>query len=221
MNDFAIFRRFNNAEQALEMAEELGNYQIEYQLIDDSPSVDITFTGNTDLQKETQLMIRQSDFEKAENILEEKAVAQLNDIASDYYLLDFTNEELNEIIEKPDEWNSFDYKLAQKLLKDRGLVVDDNYLKTLKEQRILELSKPENDQEGWIVFAYIVSLLGGMLGVLIGWYLWTMKKTLPNGQKIYAYSPKDRWHGKRIFLLGIILFLSEFLLALLYKLNLL
>jgi hypothetical protein len=220
MNEFAIFRRFSNSELAVEMAEELAKYEIESQLIDDSPSVDITFTGISELQKETQLMIQQSDFEKAENILEEKAVAQINDIADDYYLFDFTNEELNEIIEKPDEWNSFDYKLAQKLLKDRGQLVDENYLKSLKEQRIIDLAKPEEEQRAWIIFAYILSVLGGLLGVVIGWYLWTMKKTLPDGQKIYVYSSTDRLQGKRIFFLGIIIFSLEFLIALLYKLNL-
>jgi len=221
MNDFAIFRRFNNAEQALEMAEELGKHEIEFQLIEDSPGIDITFTGNSEFQKETQLMIRQSDFEKANMILEEEAAEEIKSIPPDHYLFEFSNEELIEVLSKPDEWSSLDYKLAQKILMDRGQDISEERIKFLKEERLVELSKPDKDQEGWIVFAYILSFFGGMLGVLIGWYLWTMKKTLPDGQKIYAYSPKDRWHGKRIFFLGIIIFLSEFLLALLYKLNLL
>ena len=221
MDDFVIFRRFNKPEQAIEMAEELGKHEIEYEIIEDEPGIDITFTGNSEFQKETQLMIRPSDFEKAYQILEADADEELKDIPADHYLFEFSTEELNDIISKRDEWSSLDYRLALKLLKERGQVISEDHIKSLKEERIIELAKPDKDQGGWIVFAYVLSLLGGLLGVLIGWYLWTMKKTLPNGEKVYAYSASDRWQGRRIFFLGIIIFVSEFLLALFYKMELL
>jgi hypothetical protein len=46
--------------------------------------------------------------------------------------------------------------------------------------------------------------LGGFLGVFIGWHLLTYKKTLPNGNRIYAYSGNDRKQGNRILVLGAI-----------------
>jgi hypothetical protein len=41
----------------------------------------------------------------------------------------------------------------------------------------------------------------------------TAKKTLPDGEQVYAYSENDRWHGKMIFYISI----GDFTLALLYK----
>ena len=109
-----------------------------------------------------------------------------------------------EILLKADEWNEFDYKLAQKILVQRGKSVDTELLKALKKQRIELLAKPEENQKSWIVAGYIFATLGGLLGIFIGYSLWTSKKSLPNGQKVYSYNEKDRTHGKNIFYIGLI-----------------
>lgn len=219
MNEFALFKKFNNVEQANELANELKNKGIECQLVDDSPPVDITFTGNSVLQSETQLMIKQSDFEKANKVLDDIADELLVNINKDHYLFEFTNEELYEILTKSDEWNSFDYKLAQRILKERGQDINENLLKSLKQDRIAELSKPDKGQGAWIILGYIFSLLGGFLGLIIGWFLWTMKKTLPTGEKIYIYSENDRKHGKRIFIIGLIILPIVLLIKIWDKMN--
>jgi hypothetical protein len=211
MNEFAIFRRFKDKALADELAEELINNGIECQLIDDSPDVDITFTGNVSFQSETQLMIKQSDFAKANKILDDKADELLLSITKDHYLFEFTNEELLEILTKPDEWSTLDYKLSQQILRDRGQAIDEDYLKSLKEKRISKLSVPEKPQTVWIILGYIFSALGGLLGIFIGWSIWTMKKTLPDGEKLYIYSERDRRHGERIFVIGIIVLFSTIL----------
>jgi len=136
-----------------------------------------------------------------------------------HYLFEFTNEELYEILEKPDEWNYIDYKLAQKILKERGKDINENLLASLKEERVTELSKPERRYSFWIIVGYISSLLGGLLGLAIGWILWTMKKTLPNGERIYVYSESDRRHGKIMFMIGIIIFPIACLIAILNSIN--
>ncbi|WP_431243320.1 hypothetical protein ACQ9BO_01130 [Flavobacterium sp. P21] len=53
---------------------------------------------------------------------------------------------------------------------------------------------------------YLFSLLGGGIGMVIGYSLWTSKKTLPNGERVYSYNEADRKHGKTIFILGTIIF---------------
>lgn len=207
MNEFALFRRFKDKAQADELAEELINNGIEYELIDDSPTMDITFTGNAHYQSEIQLMIKQSDFAKANKILDDKADELLMSITKDHYLFEFTNEELYEILTKPDEWSPLDYKLTQQILRDRGQVINDDLLRSLQEKRISELSKPEKHQTAWIIIGYILSTFGGLLGIFIGWSIWTMKKTLPDGEKLHIYSERDRRHGERIFVIGIIVLL--------------
>ena len=73
---------------------------------------------------------------------------------------------------------------------------------SIKKQRIIELSKPEEGQNSYIIIGYICAILGGLLGLFIGWHLLTYKKTLPNGSQVYAYSENDRKQGNRIVILG-------------------
>lgn len=53
----------------------------------------------------------------------------------------------------------------------------------------------------WLYF----SITWRVLGILIGYSLWTSKKTLPNGQIVHSYSEQDRGHGKNIFYIGLII----------------
>jgi hypothetical protein len=202
--NYSIFKKFPTLEQANELKELLKENGIASLLADNIPPVDVTFSGNT-LQNEFEVRIKQSDFKKAEEILEKNAENLIDQIDKDYYLFEFADEELYEILLKSDEWNAFDYTLAQKILKQRGKSVDKELLNSLKNERLRDLAKPEENQKPWIIAGYIFSLLGGFLGLIIGYFLWTSKKTLPNGQKVYSYSVNDRKHGKYIFYLGLII----------------
>jgi hypothetical protein len=165
--------------------------------------VDVTFSGST-LLNQYEVRIGIADFEKAEAVLEKEAENILNKIDEDYYLLSFTNEELYEVLLKSDEWNIFDYKLAQKILTNRGKTIDPEMLASLRNERLKILAQPEENQKPWIITGYLFSFLGGGIG--IGYSLWTSKKTLPNGERIYSYNDADREHGKMIFFIGLIIF---------------
>ncbi|WP_034044232.1 hypothetical protein [Wocania ichthyoenteri] len=201
---YSIFRKFPTLEQANELKDLLKENGIESILADNVPPVDVTFSGNT-LQNEIEILIKQSDFKKADELLEKNAETLIDQIDKDYYLFEFTNEELYEVLLKSDEWNAFNYTLAQKILTQRGKSIDKDLLNSLKNERINQLAKPEGNQKPWIIGGYVFSLLSGFLGLIIGYFFWTSKKTLPNGQKVYYYSENDRKHGKYIFYLGLII----------------
>lgn len=203
--EFSVFKKYPTFEQASNLKELLDKEDIESVLGDNIPPVDVTFSGST-LQHEFEVRIKQSDFAKAEELLEEQAENLIDQVDKDYYLFDFTDEELYEILLKSDEWNEFDYTLAQKILVQRGKSVDKALLNSLKNERIKQLAKPEENQRAWIVAGYIFAFLGGFLGIIIGYFLWTAKKTLPNGKKVYSYSEKDRKQGKYIFIIAMIIF---------------
>ncbi|MGK0429971.1 MAG: hypothetical protein ACJARX_001644, partial [Psychroserpens sp.] len=145
-DNYSIFRKFPTLEQANELKELFLESGIESILADNTPSVDITFSGNT-LQTEVEIRLRQSDFKKAEVILEKNAEDLINQIDKDYYLFEFSDDELYEILVKSDEWSAFDYTLAQKLLKDRGKPVDDVLINSLKSKRLKDLSVPDGNQK--------------------------------------------------------------------------
>ena len=203
--NLTVFRNFPTLIQAQELQTLLNENNIKTVLADNIAPVDVTFSGST-LLNQYEIRIDSSDFKKAEAILEKDAENVLDKIDQDYYLLSFTDEELYEVLLKSDEWNIFDYKLAQKILTNRGKTIDPEMLASLRKERLKILAKPEENQKPWIIAGYLFSFLGGGIGIVIGYSLWTSKKTLPNGERIYSYNDTDRQHGKMIFFIGLIIF---------------
>jgi hypothetical protein len=205
IENFTVFRNFPTLVQAKELEILLNKNDINTVLGDNIAPVDVTFSGST-LQNQYEVKISSLDFEKAESILEKDIENMLDEIDKDYYLISFTDDELYEVLVKSDEWSSFDYKLAQKLLINRGQKVDTEMLDSLKKERLKILAKPEENQKYWIIAGYLFSVLGGGIGIIIGYSLWTSKKTLPNGERIYSYKIEDRKSGRNIFIIGLIVF---------------
>ncbi len=202
---FVTFQKFNDKELALELAAFLKENTIEYLLEDTSTPFDATWANN-EFEKEFRIKLKKEDFEKADSFLQNITLGQIETVDKDYYLFDFTDDELMEIITKRDEWSQFDFLLAQKLLKERGKEIKPEVVELLKSQRIAALGKPEESQKTWIYLGYGMAFLGGLLGLFTGWHLLTHKKILPNGDKVYAYSESDRKHGLRITVIGAIFF---------------
>lgn len=200
--EFVTFQRFGEKKSAEQLMALLEKHGVENILEDTSSSLDSTFGTNT-FDNNYAVKICQADFERANQALIEDSIADLDNIGKDYYLFSFTDDELREILAHRDEWNAFDYLLAQKLLKQRGVAISQDELEALKQERITALSRPEPRQAVWIVAGYIMAVLGGWLGIIIGWYLSTHKKTLPNGERIHAYGETDRNQGRRILYVGI------------------
>ncbi|GAB5400626.1 MAG: hypothetical protein Aureis2KO_22110 [Aureisphaera sp.] len=192
-------------ELALELANTLQQHNIETQIGDNSAPVDSNFGGSS-LQYSIEVRIPKDDFEKAEEILKKEAENAIETVDKDYYLFSFEDQELYDILLKPDEWNEFDYVLSQQILKKRGKPVDKELLDSLKKQRLEDLAKPEGNQKTWIYAGYLFAILGGFIGIVIGYLLWKSKKTLPNGEKVFSYSYQDRKHGQTILIISLIIF---------------
>ena len=128
----------------------------------------------------------------------------LNNVDENYYLYEFSDEELIEIVLKKEEWNKFDYLLAQKILKDKGKEINSDLLNVIEKQKIEELTREEKLPKMWIYFGYFFAVIGGFLGVLIGYYIMTYKRTLSNGESVYLYKKEDRKQGQNILICSII-----------------
>ncbi|MFC5682281.1 hypothetical protein ACYE2N_10810 [Flavobacterium sp. MAHUQ-51] len=200
---YSVFRKYPTILQAKGLENLLQQNNITTQLTDNIPPIDPSLSGTT-LLNEYEIKILIEDFEKAELILEKEVENVINQVEDDHYLFDFTDEELYEVLLKSDEWSEFDYKLAQNILTKRGKSIDIDLLNALKKQRIETLAEPENNQKPWIIAGYTFALLGGFLGIIIGYSLWTSKKNLPNGETVNSYTDQDRAHGKKIFYIGLI-----------------
>lgn len=204
--NITTFRRYQVVSHAEETANFLNSHGIHVEILDTAPAVDLTFTGGSG-PITYDVSIPEADFTKAEGLMLERVNEEVSDVQSDHYLYGFSDEELQDVLLKSDEWSAFDFTLAQKILKARGKAISPEELATMKKQRMAALAQPERNTPLWILIGYVLALTGGFLGIIMGLLIWTMKKTLPNGKRVYTYTAQDRRHGKYIFFLGLLMFI--------------
>ncbi|HEX8059501.1 MAG TPA: hypothetical protein VF473_01135 [Cyclobacteriaceae bacterium] len=201
---FIKYRDVFEASELAEFTQLLNSHQIEFEAEDFDDSLGSIY-GNSPVIKGTTIKIRERDFRKVDALLNAEAANLLDTVDKDYHLFDFNNEELLEIIAKPDEWSAFDYQVAKSILASRGMQLGEERLIELKQNRLEILALPEPPQTWLIWWGYALAFMGGFIGLFIGWHLWTSKKILPNGKRICNYTRSDRKHGRIIFVLGAIL----------------
>ncbi|WNJ17128.1 hypothetical protein [Pontibacter sp. G13] len=205
-NQFITFQKFSNKLDAQSLKARLEKAKVETILEDVSASVDVTFTGNTH-NHQFLLKIRQNEFERANEILEEQAKEVVEQFRRDHYLYEFSDDELFELVEKSDEWSKEDYVLSIRILKGRGHQIDEDKLEEIKTKRLNDLRKPEAGKIGWLRVGYLFAIAGGFFGLIIGWAHWKSTKIDPTGKRFYVYNERTRNSGKQIFLLGVFFFL--------------
>lgn len=203
--EFLTYKKIHNQERVNTLTQVLSDNGIQFEIAEDRDSLDSLY-GDKHFSRQFYIKINKDDFAKADAALLNLSNQELENVDKDHYLYGFSDEELFDILAKPDEWNEFDYQLSKKILKDRGREISSDTIELLKGQRIKELAKPETGQRSWIYAGYVFALLGGLLGIFIGLHLSTFKKTLPNGERVRGYSRNDREHGNRILIIGLIMF---------------
>jgi hypothetical protein len=214
--NFTKYLRTTNKNEIDDLIKLLKINNIEYELENYPSNFNSTF--NVDINNiEFLLKINDKEFDKVEKIELDFYENLISNIDNDYYLFDFTETELKDILKKSDEWSKLDFILAKKILDQKGINIELSEIEEYKKQRIETLSEPEKNQAFWIVMGYIFSFMGGLLGIIIGSHLLTHKRTLPNGDKIFDYKENDRKHGGRILIIGIIVILFS-ILRFIYKL---
>lgn len=201
--DFITYKTFNDPALANEIAELFELNNVEYAITEETSGFDPSMVMSN-APVDYCVKIKGEDFDRADQLLQQYEERNIEEIGKDYYLFGFTDVELTGILIKPDEWSTFDYVLARKILNERGNYISEGDIASLKSARIEELKKPYSPQTLWIVAGYVLALAGGILGFFIGWHLSTYKKTLPDGERVYGYIESDRKHGSRIFFLSFI-----------------
>lgn len=204
--NFITYQEFVNKEEASDVLQLLEENNIEFIFEKDSTSFDPTLLNNS-MSKFFSLKIRQEDFKRLDQLFYLSLEESLANVEEDYYLFDFSDEELFDVLSKSDEWSKFDFFLARKILNDRGANLDNHSVEKLKENRLEELAQPESHPKIWIILGYVFAVLGGFFALIIGWHLFSHKKTLPDGSRVSAYTESDRKHGVNIFLIGLVIFL--------------
>jgi len=201
--NFLTFKKYNDVGLATEIGEQLKENNIEFAIEDNKQFFDATFANNS-FNPDISLKLRAQDFHKAQKVLDDYYKGIINSVDTDYYLFEFTDLELMDIVSKPDEWGEFDYQLAQKILAERGKEIKPEMVELITERRTKDLSKQETTNKYSIYRAYFSAIFGGLFAIILGYDLAYSKKTMRNGEQIYTYRNEERKHGKRIVLIGVI-----------------
>lgn len=202
--DHATFRRFSDLDEARAFAEELNVLGFHAAYESDTPVQDPLFVGNGMTWHLVKLPNK--EFEPAERALLDRAVQERVDIPADHYLHQFNDQELMEILLKPDEWSAEDAVMAQTLLRQRGKPVSPDAIEVIRASRAEQLREKDPSPRGYIIAGYVFAFIGGLIGLVIGWHINTSKRTLPNGERVPVYASQDRKHGARIFIIGVVAF---------------
>jgi hypothetical protein len=202
-SDFRAFQTYASAEAAQPLLAALAGQAIEYRTSVDNGQLafDPSFANNRLISKFI-VKLRLADFERGSQVLEALNANALSQVDANHYLFKFSDEELFDIVVKPDEWSAFDVTLATQLLRQRGRDISPDTLRLLRQHRVAELAQPDKEHRAWVAGGYISALLGGLFGLMIGYQLYFHRKQLPDGRRVYAHSAADRVHGLRILVLS-------------------
>lgn len=201
MSELLTYQTFINQAAAEDVAKILKQSDIPFEF-ETTDNIGASFIGFNDGTKNIALKLAADDFARADSAIEQVAIEQIPHLEEDYYLFSFSKQELLDIAKEPDNWSKFDYFLAKHLLLTKNDDISSHHLETLQEERIKKLAEPETNSTSWVKLGYASFVIVG-LGLIIGLILLTHKKTLPNGESIFAYSYKDRKHGLYIVILSL------------------
>ncbi len=210
--ELVTYQKYRTVEEAAEMVHLLKDNNIDYYIENIAPSIDITFTGGTELEHKIAIKLYQNDFDRVDKLMCNIAANSIDLVEEDHYLFEFTDDELFDMLKKYDEWSKTDLILARKILKDHGKDITDKQIEELKKDRIKELKKPDKGSAFWLTIGFLFATFGGIIGMFIGYYHFRTKKTLPNGDRVLIYNKRTRKVGLYIFCIGIISLITGILL---------
>ncbi|RAK65965.1 hypothetical protein [Hymenobacter edaphi] len=201
--DFQTYQKYPTLAAAEELLALLQQHDISYRLQEDRATVEPAFAFN-EHDRSFLVKLLPADFARADALQDEANAQLVAATGPEHYLFSFSNAELMDLLVHPDEWSRFDVALAQRLLRERGQPVSPDTVQLLEQRRHVELNKPPEKQPAWVWLGYVSALLGGLLGLAIGWHLYSHQRRLTNGQLVPAFSAQERVHGLRIVALGVV-----------------
>lgn len=203
MNETYI--KFNTKDDVEELTSLFKENQIAYEVEVVPYKTELSNDGTAPEHK-YHIKLSKSNFEQVNHLMLELSQKYINQAPKDYHLFTFSKEDLLNIVALPEEWSKTEYLIALKLLQERRVTYNEKTLNQIRQELKSDNVKHDSlDNQGLlVVLGYTLAVLGGFLGIGIGWRLTTHKRNLADGTKEYVYSKDDRIHGKNILTIGII-----------------
>jgi len=150
-----------------------------------------------------EVWIDKDQFDSIDGLIEEKANSELDTVADDYFIFEFSNDELRDVLINAHEWSPLDLALANKLLKERGEPFDKEELEKIRKEKIAESALARNISKGRKIVGLIAALLFPLIGIITALvYLLASKDDL-SGKKVPKYGEPTKKHGKIVITIAL------------------
>lgn len=114
-----------------------------------------------------------------------------------------SNQELIDIYINPDAYQPAFVNLAYAELTKRGLDLQEYAkLKAANVQTHLESFKEKKGDELFITLGFVIALLGGIFGIVIGYIYSQSRQLTPSGEKLHVYDKPTRDKGRLMIIIG-------------------
>lgn len=225
--DFKVFRNYYSLAEATPLVDLLKSNEIPHQV--ESGKVDLITSAITGsgIHPDISIKLFPQDFRQVNELIKQQ-ILDTNHDYKDHHFNQLTDDELKEILVKPEEWIEEDTMIAKILLDKRGIHITHVEIAQLRKERfaILRAGKKENPLLlllyvflpisapfiGFSLTAFTIILLLGGFGM--GYYYAYSKSTDPDGVTYYTYEARTRFYGKIILGISLIMTIITILLIL-------
>ncbi len=158
------------------------------------------------------LTLPQEQFEKANDLITKEV--ERTGVPQDYYLRDFDDAQLREILVNVYEWSRQDIAAAAILLRERNVTVYSNQLQGQKEAKRLAIKKKEGRLSlPVLLIMYTTALLGGFATLVGGAFVYFATSVNPEGIRDYTFIQDYRIHGLAIMVISGVMIAAYFSLT--------
>jgi hypothetical protein len=213
MEDFTLFRTFNNRDEIEELIEFIKEKDIKHKI--EPVTVNLIPFFQSVITDSFGLFVKKDDFDQLEDLITSHIKEYKLD---DHPLNQLSDDELMNILKTQDEWSIEDVLIARRLLKSRKINVTDLQISGFAEERLEILRKQTDGKKLTIISGFLFPVLGIFVAPLIGFigmiiyffsygiglnYMLDYKK-LPNGEKVKVYNSRTRKAGLIIILWALV-----------------
>ena len=194
---------FQRLEEAADWVEILEANQIEYHWQESFSGLeDGTVVGP--VRRFFALTVKENELAKARNLLKPVAQEWVLRYDESHFLYLYSQQELYEILERPDQWSLEEVEMSRRILRERGFCLTEEEEEWLYQSRLEEVRQTQKRAEtSWIVGLYLFSLIGGYFSIMLAWMFASSKQLDPSGEKFYTYDRWTRKHAKNIMILSL------------------
>lgn len=202
--NYALLLTGNTPDDLEAISEGLSARSIPYKVEKEPVAFDPTFAFRTQVGG-IQVWVDEMRLEEARREMEKLGmlVPEKEDEPNDFFS-DFSNEELQDVLVKPEEWGVDQVVLARETLLERGEEIDVPKIKAERKAHLAEVRKPKKAHPILFVIAIMAMFPGGFLGLLLTFWVALATNKDPVGKRYFYYTQNSRRIAAVIAGLGIL-----------------